>query len=170
MKRVAGAVLMIAGAIFLYLFVARAMFAVRTEMGATFDPNLPLAALGREYPTDALLLLGAAWGFVLGLMLVLTPEDAPPGGRIARAMLLNALFLLSSLFVAYIGGKTQADAGTVAVFGFVALAQSALGFFLLIFALFEKPKGIASLVFGVPLYLAGVGIGLYTLLVLGGGP
>ena len=52
----------------------------------------------------------------------------------------------------------------------MALAQSALGFFLLIFALFERPKGIASLLLGVPLYLGGVGIGLYTLLVLGGGP
>ena len=49
------------------------------------------------------------------------------------------------------------------------LAQSALGFFLMIFALFEKPKGVASLLLGLPLYLGGVGLALYTLLVLGGG-
>ncbi|HLF94577.1 MAG TPA: hypothetical protein VJB14_14025 [Planctomycetota bacterium] len=170
MKRMAGAVLMIAGAIFLYLFVARAMYAARGMMGVGFDANLPLQALGHEYPTDVLLFLGAIWGFLLGLGLVLMPEEASKGGRVARVMLLNALFLLSSLFVAYIGGKTKADAGLVAVFGVVALAQSALGFFLLIFALFERPKGIASLLLGVPLYLGGVGIGLYTLLVLGGGP
>lgn len=169
MKRVVGAVLMIAGAVLLYLFVARTMYAARADMGASFDPNLPLHALGTEYPLNVLLFLGAAWGFILGLGLVLTPDDAPPGGRIAKAMLLNALFLLSSLFAGYIGGKTQADGGIIAVFGVVSLAQSALGFFLLIFALFEKPKGVASLLVGVPLYLFGVGIGLYTLLVLGAG-
>ena len=169
MKRIAGAVLMIAGAVFLYLFVARAMYAARGMMGSGFDANLPLQALGHEYPTDALLFLGAIWGFILGLGLVLIPEEAARGGRIARVMLLNALFLLSSLFVAYIGGKVKADAGLVAVFGVVALAQSALGFFLMIFALFEKPKGVASLLLGLPLYLGGVGLALYTLLVLGGG-
>ena len=169
MKRAAGAILMIAGAILLYLFVARAMYAGRGMMGSAFDPNLPLLALGHEYPTDALLFLGAIWGFILGVGLVVAPEETPPGGRVARVMLLNALLLLSSLFVAYVGGKTQADASLVAVFGIVGLAQGALGFFLLVFALFEKPKGVASLVVGVPLYLGGVGIALYTLLVLGGG-
>jgi len=169
MKRISGAILMVAGAISLYLFVARAMFALRGSLGATFDANLPLMALGHEYPTDALLFLGAAWGFLLGLGLILMPEEASKGGRIARVQLLNALLLLSSLFVAYIGGKMKADAGLIAVFGLVALAQSALGFFLMIFALFERPKGVASLLLGVPLYLGGVGIGLYTLLVLGGG-
>ena len=141
-------------------------------MGAGFEPNLPFRTLGHEYPADALLFLGALWGFVLGLGLILTPEEASKGGRIARVMLLNGLLLLSSLFVAYIGGKTAGvDAGVIAVFGMVALAQSALGFFLLIFALFEKPKGVASLLFGVPVYLLGVGTGLYTLLVPGrGGP
>ena len=169
MKRAAGAILMIAGAILLYLFVARAMYAAHDDMGKTFDPNLPLLALGHEYPTLPLLFLGAIWGFILGVGLVIAPEEAPPGGKVARAMLLNALLLLSSLFVAYIGGKTQAEGNLVAVFGVVALAQSALGFFLLIFALFEKPKGPASLLVGVPLYLFGVGVLLYTLLVLGGG-
>jgi hypothetical protein len=169
MKRFSGAILMVAGGLFLYLFVARAMYSARESMGSGFDPNLPLLALGREYPTDVLLFLGAVWGFVLGLGLILMPEDAARGGRVARAMLLNALLLLSSLFAAYIGGKTKADAGLIAVFGIIALAQSAFGFFLLIFALFEKPKGVASLMMGVPLYLFGVGVGLYTLLVLGGG-
>lgn len=169
MKRFSGAILMVAGGIFLYLFVGRAMYAARGMMGAGFDPNLPLAALGREYPTDALLFLGAVWGFLLGLGLILSPEEGFKGGRVARVMLLNALLLLSSLFVAYIGGKTGADAGVVAVFGVVALAQSALGFFLMIFAMFEKPKGPASLLLGVPIYLLGVGVGLYTLLALGGG-
>ena len=169
MKRAAGAILMIAGGILLYLFVARAMYAARGMMGTAFDPNLPLIALGHEYPTDVLLFLGAVWGFILGVGLVVAPEEMPAGGRVARVMLLNALMLLSSLFVAYIGGKTQADGNLVAVFGVVALAQGALGFFLLIFALFEKPKGVASLLIGIPLYLGGVGIALYTLLVLGGG-
>jgi hypothetical protein len=169
MKRVVGAVLMLAGAVLLYFFVARTMYAARAEMSSSFDPHLPLQALATEYPTNVLYFLGAAWGFVLGLGLILTPENAPPGGRVARAMLLNALFLVSSLFAGYIGGKAQAESSIIAVFGVISLAQSALGFFLLIFALFEKPKGLASLLVGVPLYLFGVGITLYTLLVLGGG-
>src|SRR6059036_372706 len=102
MKRFFGALFMIAGAIFLYLFVARAMHAARETMSTAFDPNLPFHALGREYPTDALLFLGAAWGFLLGLGLVLSPAEAGPGGRVGRVMLLNALLLVSSLFVAYV--------------------------------------------------------------------
>jgi hypothetical protein len=171
MKRLFGAIFMIVGAIFLYLFVARAMHGARGEMSAAFDPNLPFFGLGHEYPSTVLLFMGAIWGFLLGLGLILQPAEAAPGGRVGRVMLLNALLLLSSLFVAYVGGKSGADAAVVAVFGIVALAQAALGFFLLVFALFEKPKGITSILLGLPLYIGGVAIGLYTLLVLGkGGP
>lgn len=170
MKRFFGALFMVAGAIFLYLFVARAMYGARGESGS-FHPGLPFQGLGYEYPTTALLFVASVLSFLIGLALALTPAEGVGGGRVARVMLLNALLLLSSLFVAYVGGQSQADAGIVAVFGGVALAQAALGFFLLIFALFEKPKGAASLMLGLPLYLGGVGIGLYVLLVLGkGGP
>ena len=171
MKRFFGALFMIAGAIFLYLFVARAMHGARGSVSEAFDPAMPFHGIGADYPTTALLFVGAIVGFLLGLGLVLTPAEGAGGGRVARVMLLNALLLLCSLFVAYVGGTSQADPGVVAVFGGVALAQAALGFFLLVFALFEKPKGAASLMLGLPLYLGGVGIGLYALLVLGkGGP
>jgi hypothetical protein len=169
MKRAVGTLLMIGGAILLYLFVARTMFAARDLMGSAFEANLPIRALDRDYPTGVLLLLGAVWGFILGIGLVVAPEEGVQGGRVARVMLLNALLLFSSLFAAYIGGKSKADGNLVAVFGLIALAQSLLGFFLLVFAIFEKPKGVVSLMLGAPLYLAGVGVTLYTLLVLGGG-
>src|SRR5947209_17057424 len=111
MKRFFGALFMIAGAIFLYLFVARAMHAARGTISAALDPSMPFHALGHEYPMDALLFLGAVWGFLLGLGLVLSPAEGAQGGRVARVMLLNALLLVSSLFVAYVGGKSQADSG-----------------------------------------------------------
>jgi hypothetical protein len=168
MKRILGAVLMLAGAFCLYLFATRAMFQGRASMGSTYDMGLPLLFVGMDYPTDALILAGALWGFILGAWFVITGAtdagDALRGGRIARIMLLNGLLLLSTLAVAFIGAKHHKDATTVAVFGLVALAQAAFGLILLILSLFERPKGIASLAFGAVIYLAGIGIVVLTFL------
>ncbi len=157
---------MIGGAVLLYLFGARAMFHARDQAAGAFDPNLPLAVLGRDYPTDVLLLLGALWGLVLGFAMVFTGGSGPAtrGGNVSQAMLLNALLLVSTLFVAYIGGKTDKDATLIAVFGATALAQVVLGLFLLIFALFERPKGVFSLLVGAAVYLFGVGVGVLAFL------
>jgi hypothetical protein len=164
MKRIFGALLMLAGAFSLYVFATRAMFHGRGSIGSTYDMNLPLLFVGMDYPTDALLLAGALWGFILGLWFVVTGADeaaqALRGGRISRVMLLNGLLLLSTLGVAFLGAKHHADATTVAVFGMVALAQAALGLILLVLSLFERPKGIASLAFGAVVYLGGVGVGV----------
>jgi hypothetical protein len=173
MKRVFGAVLMVAGAICLYFFVSRAMFHGRAAMGPAFDPALPFTSLGKaDYPGNALLLLGAAWGFILGLWFVILGEPAAEGaprrgGGIARLMLLNGLLLLSSLLAGYIGGKSGADSTTIAVFGTVALLQILLGFILVVLALFERPKGWVSLGLGFLVYGAGVAVGLLSFLVWG---
>jgi hypothetical protein len=121
-------------------------------MGSSYELGLPLIFLGMDYPTDALLLAGALWGFILGLWFVITdaeggrvgpsgrpdrPADAPerpparlhPGGRLHRR-------------------QVHKDPTTVAVFGLMALAQAACGLILLILSIFERPKGIASLAFG----------------------
>jgi hypothetical protein len=175
MKRMFGAVLMVVGAVCLYFFVSRAMFHGRALMGSAFDASLPFKALGKEdYPGNALLLLGAGWGLVLGLWFVLTgepPREGAPksGGGIARLMLLNALLLLSSLLAGYVGGKSGADTTTVAVFGTVALLQILLGLILLVLALFERPKGWLPLGLGFLVYGAGVAVGLLTFLVWGQG-
>jgi len=173
MKRIFGGLLMLAGAFSLYVFATRAMFHGRGLIGSTYELNLPLMFVGMDYPTDALLLLGAFWGFTLGLWFVVTGADeaaqALRGGRISRVMLLNGLLLFSTLLVAFLGAKNHADATTVAVFGLVALAQAALGLILLILSLFERPKGIASLAFGAVIYLGGVGIGVLAFL-WGGSP
>jgi len=173
MKRILGGVLMLAGAFSLYVFATRAMFHGRGSIGSTYELGLPLVFVGMDYPTDALLLLGALWGFILGLWFVITGADEPGaglrGGRIARLMLLNGLLLLSTLAVAFVGAKHRQDATTVAVFGLVALAQAAGGLILLLLSIFERPKGIASLAFGAVVYLGGVGVGVLALL-WGGGP
>jgi hypothetical protein len=168
MKRIFGGILMLAGAVCLYLFATRAMFHGRAELGTAYSPGLPLMLVGMDYPTDALLLAGSAWGFLLGLWFVIIgaeeAEQALRGGRIARVMLLNGLLLLSSLAIAYIGAKAHKDAATVAVFGIVAALQAVLGLVLLVLSLTERPKGIASLAFGAVVYLGGVGIAVLTFL------
>ena len=173
MKRIFGGVLMLAGAFSLYAFATRAMFQGRASMGSTYELGLPLIFVGMDYPTDALLLAGAFWGFILGFWFILSGGDdaagALRGGRIARIMLMNGLLLLSTLAVAYIGARHEKDATTVAVFGLVALVQAAFGLILLVLSLFERPKGIASLALGAVVYLGGVGIGILTFL-WGGGP
>jgi hypothetical protein len=174
MKRIFGGVLMLAGAFSLYVFATRAMFQGRSSIGSTYELGLPLIFMGMDYPTDALLLAGALWGFILGFWFVLTGTDEAAqvlrGGRIARLMLLNGLLLLSTLAVAFLGAKHHKDATTVAVFGLVALAQAACGLILLILSLFERPKGIASLAFGAVVYLGGVGVGVLAFLWGGGAP
>jgi len=168
MKRIFGGLLMLAGALCLYLCATRAMFQGRAELGTSYSPGLPLTFVGLDYPTDALLLAGAAWGFLLGLWFIITgAEEAQQvlrGGRIARVMLLNGLLLLSSLVIAYFGAKAHKDAATVAVFGIVAAIQAVLGVVLLVLSLTERPKGIASLAFGAVVTLGGVGIGVLAFL------
>ena len=168
MKRIFGGVLMLAGAFSTYLFATRAMFNGRASLGTSYNPALPQSFVGMDYPTDALLLAGALWGFILGLWFVITGADevkeALRGGRIARVMLLNGLLLLSTLAIAFIGAKHHKDPATVAAFGIVALAQAAFGLILLILSIFEKPKGIASLAFGAVVYLGGVGVGVFAFL------
>src|SRR5262245_5826412 len=171
MKRILGGVLMLAGAFSLYAFATRAMFNGRASLGSTYELGLPLLFVGMDYPTDALYLAGAFWGFILGFWFIISGSDdggALRGGRIARIMLMNGLLLLSTLAVAYIGARHQKDATTVAVFGLVALVQAAFGLILLVLSLFERPKGIASLAFGAVVYLGGVGIGILTFLWGGG--
>jgi hypothetical protein len=168
MKRIFGGLLMLAGAFCLYLFATRAMFQGRADLGTAYSPGLPLMFVGMDYPTDALLLAGSAWGFLLGLWFIITgAEEAQQvlrGGRIARVMLFNGLLLLSSLAIAYFGAKAHKDAATVAVFGIVAALQAVLGLVLLVLSLTERPKGIASLAFGAVVYLGGVGIAVLTFL------
>ena len=168
MKRIFGAILMLAGALCLYLFATQAMFHGRAELGAAYSPGLPLSFVGMDYPKDALLLAGAAWGFLLGLWFIVTGADEAQqvlrGGRIARVMLLNGLLLLSSIAIACFGAKAHKDAATVAIFGIVAAVQAVLGLVLLVMSLTERPKGIASLAFGAAVYLGGVGIAVLTFL------
>lgn len=159
---------MLAGAFCLYLFATQAMFQGRTEMPATYSPGLPLLFVGMDYPKDALLLAGAAWGFVLGFWFVITGADEARevlrGGRISRILLLNGLLLLSSLAIACFGAKAHKDPTTVMVFGMVAAVQALVGLLLLVLSLTERPKGIASLAFGAIVYLGGVGIGVLAFL------
>ena len=168
MKRIFGGVLMLAGAFCVYVFVTRAMFNGRAELGSSYSLGLPLKFVGLDYPTDALLLAGAAWGVLLGFWFIITgAEEADQvlrGGRIARVMLLNGLLLFSSLAIAYFGARAQKDPATVMIFGIVAAVQAIVGLILLILSLTEKPKGIASLALGAVVYLGGVAVGVLTFL------
>ncbi len=163
-KRILGAILLLGGGYCLYEATSRAMYHGRSLMGDAFDPGLPFAALGRNYPMDAILFLVAAWGFIVGLWLVITgesePEGAGPrGGRIARVMLVNGLLLVSTLLVALVGAKAKAETATVAVFGVVAAGQIVVGLILLLLSFVERPKGWISLIVGAAITLFGAGVG-----------
>ncbi len=168
MKRVIGALLMLGGAASLYCFTARVMFHGRGSLGGAFTPGLPFSLVGMDYPADAMLLAGAAWGLILGLYNVLTGSEEIgrllQGGRIARLGLLNGLLLISTLAIACVGAQHGKDAVTVAVFGIVAGLQVALGLLLLILAAFERPKGVVSLVVGGLVYAGGVVVGVLAFL------
>lgn len=172
MKRIFGGLLMLAGAVCLYLCATRAMFHGRAELGRAYSAGLPLTFVGMDYPTDALLLAGAAWGFILGFWFIVTgAEEAKAvlrGGRISRVLLLNGLLLMSSLAIAYFGARAHKDHGTILLFGLVAAVQAVVGFVLLILSFTERPKGIASLAFGAAVYLGGVGLG--AMIYVWGGP
>lgn len=162
MKRIFGALLALAGGLSLYFFVSKGMHDGRALLGTDYDPSVPFRALGgADYPTDGLLLLGACWGFILGLWFIVTGDEGASkglrGGRSARLFMLNGLLLLSSLFVGYVGGRSGADASSVAIFGILALAQGLLGLILLVLALFERPKGFVSIALGSVAWLGGTG-------------
>jgi hypothetical protein len=164
---------MTAGAISLYFFVSRSMFHGQGMFGKDFDPALPFRAMGKaDYPTNALLLLGAAWGFILGLWFVLIGDEGSSkvrrGGAVARLLLLNGLLLVSTLFAGFVGGRSGADPLTVGIFAALAAVQTLLGLLLLVLALFERPKGVLSLLLGTAVWLAGATIGALTF--LWGGP
>lgn len=162
MRRVFGALLLLAGPFCLYLFTARAMFHGRDALGEVLDLHLPFVVLGRDYPTDAILMLGALWSFLLGLFFVVT--DSGKGGRIARIMLFNALLLVSSLLVATIGAIAGKDAIVVAFFAIMAMGQVVIGAILLVLSFLERPKGVLSLFLGASVYLFGVVVGLLAFL------
>lgn len=176
---------MLGGAACLYFFAAGGVSQGREIQAPA--AVVPFLSLGCQYPGDAVLLVGAFWGFLIGLFLVAAPAggSAPPstagsaasryaaaasgrkGGTIGLFMLLNSLLLLSTLFVAYIGGKARQDVTAVGVFGLIALVQMGLGILLVILALFERPKGILALILGIPLHLVGIAIGLLAFFVWG---
>ncbi|HEX7896304.1 MAG TPA: hypothetical protein VF950_00895 [Planctomycetota bacterium] len=164
MKRMLGAVLALAGGVALFFFVSRGMHHGRSFLGAEYDPSVPFRALGRDYPTDGFLLLGALWGFILGTWFIVTGDEgaskALQGGKSARLFMLNGLLLLSSLFVGYVGGRGGADPRAVAIFGVLALGQGVLGLILLLLALTERPKGFVSLAVGSVVWLGGTAAGV----------
>ena len=181
MKQFTAAILLVAGALLLFQFTvqgtARALKDAAPSGEDEISFNLPFTSLGQNYPDDALHLVGAFWCLVISFIMTLTgsakkpaitprSSDSPaarfaagarPGGKVARLMLLNSLFLLSAIFVAYIGATRTNNEHTltVAVFGGVALLQSGTGLLLLLMALIEKPKGLVSLILGMLLYFAG---------------
>ena len=159
-----------AGTFLLFHFVVQGTFHAK---GEDVSMSLPFSALGKNYPADALTLVGAFWCLLLSFVLTLASvvskrdSDARPGGRVARFMLLNSLFLISSLFVAFIGVRSGGDSFVSTLFGLVALGQTALGLVLVILSFLEKPKGPASLIFGLLLYLGGGALTVLTFAVWG---
>jgi hypothetical protein len=64
------------------------------------------------------------------------------------------------LLAAYVGAKEHASERWIGLFAMTAGLQIAFGLLILILALFEKPRGIGSLIFGSVVYVCSIGVSL----------
>ena len=179
MRRIIGGLLLVVGAILLFVFGVQGTFYAQGASAPSF--NLPFSSLGAKYPGDVLMFLGAAWALLIGLVFVfIEPKKAPPptmgesaasryaqlagadkkGGFAAKTLLVTALLMASFLFAAFIGAKTHQDTRLVGLFTGIALVQVVTGLFLLLLALLEKPKNAVALLLGSVLYLGGAAVGV----------
>lgn len=177
MRRAIGTLLVGASMILLHEFSTWGTF-LSAPRQAVSPSLLPFHALGENYPYDAGLLIGAAWALGLGLTFLLSPGQSksisplsvPSASRwaqrvtsehgafswMATSFLLNALLLISTLFIAYVGANASRDhIRMVSVCALMALFHVAIGLILLIFAFFERPRGIVKLTLGGAVYLVG---------------
>ncbi len=187
MRRVIGSIFVVGAGWLLYKFALWGAFLASPD--AFRGPSTPFRVLGGNYPMDVAMLCGAAWMAGIGLYLILfspgeassaVPSHVPASSRWAQRMqasqdnapspmatifFLNALLLITTLFVAFVGVRAPQDTSRLlATFTLVAAAQVAVGLFLLILALFEKPKGVIGLIVGLAVYAAGTGVGVMVFL------
>lgn len=181
MRRILGAAFVLGSCYFLYQFAIWGAWTAGADL-KPYNSSIPfrVLGLGDNYPFDVAMLMAATWAMLIGLYFILSPERSsialpthvPTTSRWAQRMasqqrsspmasmfLLNALLLATTLFIAYIGAKRPADnQHTISVFSLVAGLQIATGFLLMVFAVFEKPKGGMGLIVGGAVYLAGTAV------------
>jgi hypothetical protein len=162
MRKVFGALLVLGAVAELFLFASWGSVHGSAESSS---PWWAFKSLGANYPADVGYLAWGAWLLGLGLYFILTEaastittrtmRPAAVGGPVSKIFLMNALLLVTSLFCAFIGAKSQDQGPFVPIFAIVAAAQVAVGLILLVLALFEKPKTVPALILGTAVYLAG---------------
>ncbi len=185
MKRIVGAALVVAGTFLLLRFAVYGT--IGAPEGAEQSWKLPFQSLGNQYPDVALTLVGGAWGFLLGILLLVFNKKAVPvskdasgpaaryaalagGGRKGRAskiLFLNSLALVSALFLVFIGTKTAdpaAHATIIGAFYGAACLHIAAGLIIVLLALLEKPKSPIPLLVGLLLWLGGSAAGVFVYL------
>lgn len=167
MRKLLGTLLVAAGAVSLFLFAVRGT----ADAAGLQVPvwKLPLAALGRSFPNDAGWLMGGLWGLGLGVSFLVL-AGSKPGGTVARIFLANALLILTMLAIGAIGARVVTDetraefVPIIGIFFGTALLQIGAGLILFILAVFERPKGIASLLVGTAVYLSAAAVGVLSFL------
>jgi len=163
MRRSLGAILVLAGAFCLFQFAVLGTWHGRHLEAPLW--KLPLLSLSENYPTNAGWLAGAVIALLVGVGIGLR-KDSQVGGGVARVLLVESIGIFGMLFLAYVGARsiTEETRATVlpmiGVFFGTALLQIAAGLILLIFALFEKPRGVLSLTLGTVLYLGAAAAGV----------
>lgn len=172
MRKFFGTIFLLGGATLAFVFATSG----RPAEGAE-GPWWPFKLLGQRYPADVGYLLGAAWALGLGVYFVLTegrrPEiplrhmrlAAPPTpGPSGKIHLLNSLLLGSSLFAAYVGVRVAYGGPLVPALAVTAGLQVVFGLFLLLLALFDKPRSVPSLLLGTAVYAAGTAVAVTVVL------
>lgn len=177
MRRAIGSLFVLTSVFFIYQFAIWGAW-VAGEGSKPYNSGVPFRMLGANYPFDVAMLVCAVWSMGIGLYFILSSEGR--GGELpahvpktsqwaqrlaagdtqsspmAAVFLVNALLLLTTLFVAYMGVRASSPQERyVAIFSAVAGLEVAVGLILLILALFEKPKNVTGLMLGGAVYVAG---------------
>lgn len=177
MRKVVGAILLLGSIALGYGFAT-------WNLPAGTAPAASLETIGKRYPHDAALLLGAAWAFGLGLYFLVTrPVGADsgtfdPAGRFIAprtatgpsgpAFLVQSLLMVSLLATAFLGAFIRHPGPLPAVLAATAILQAAVGLFLFILALFDRPRSASAIILGTTFYI--VGIGSVVLVLVSGTP
>lgn len=189
--RIFGAGFFLVSLILLYLFAVQGSIRGRDmiEHGAA-SQALPINTLGRNYPADVFLFMGALGAFLLGLYFnfkgersqIILParssggqDDAarearlaalstPGAGRFTLASWINAYLCVTLLVAAYIGGKSDADPRLVGLFMGVALLQVLFGLVMFVLGLvLEKGTARLGLVLGTVLHVLAAAFAVVTI-------
>ena len=158
MRKTIGAILILGGLVFGYLFAAYGSAAAGAG-GSGPAALAPFRALAASYPKGAVCLVAALAGCGGGLLLLMRGEGGVTGS-FGRGFCVLSLGSCAAWGVAWLGVRSGAPAASVGAFVVVAALAAVLGLLFAILGFFEKPKPVAALAFGWLAFATALGAGI----------